>query len=308
MKALIAVVGVVFLVLMMPTAGVTVATSKTATTITTTKTATMESTQTPEEAYVAAEYLLSHSNPEVGLIYESEDAGKHWLGMGEMPEYSWNYQQTYWAYSDNFYASLALEPFNTMTAKTIAEKISEIPNQGQFLVVNGTKIREYREVKDIVIAETSNYIILTRTYTGKLNQPSLDYADELMYYALNQHLLGNSVEAKASFQKALDMWNGTCFVDEAIKPSSFNGVGAPTDSGYCANNRIGLALFVGKVLRATVPTSLSTVLWQMQLPNGGIASLSQNGKPIGSANCETTSLALLQFDYELVARLTATAI
>ncbi len=299
---MIAVVGVVFLVLMMPTAGVTVATSKTATTITTTKTAIMESTQIPEEAYVAAEYLLRHYNREVGLIYESEDEGKHWLSMGELPNYELTYQQTYWAYSDNLFASLALAPFNRTISENIAAKISMMPNQGEFLVLNGTIIREYRTVQDLVIERTSDYAIITRTYTGTITQPALGYADELMYYALNQHLLGNTVEAKVSFQKALDMWNGTCFVDEAVKPSDFNGIGAPTDSGYCANNRIGLALFVGKVLKVPVPSSLETVLWSMQLPNGGIASLSQNGKPIGSANTETTSLALLQFNYELVAR------
>ena len=39
----------------------------------------------------AVNYLISHFDPEVGLIYESEDTGAHWLKRVEYPDYHWRY-------------------------------------------------------------------------------------------------------------------------------------------------------------------------------------------------------------------------
>jgi len=247
----------------------------------------------------ATQYLSSHFSENVGLIYESEDSGTHWLRLSEFPSFSWSYQQTFWAYSDNLYASLALSPFNPSMAQEIATKIRAIPNVGEFLTVSGISVKEYREVQDVIIAQSPNFVILSRSYTGRIISPALNYADERMYYALSLYESGKNTEAKTQFQTAVNMWNGTCFVDAGVT-SSFKGVGAPTDAGFCANNRLGLALFVGKVLAVPVPNSVNTILWSMQIANGGIASLSQHGTPIGTANAETTSLALIQFNDELI--------
>ena len=47
---------------------------------------------------LAVSYLVGHYDKHVGLIYESEDNGTHWLG-------SWaTYRNTYWLYSDNLEA------------------------------------------------------------------------------------------------------------------------------------------------------------------------------------------------------------
>ena len=44
---------------------------------------------------LAVSYLVGHYDSHVGLIYESEDNGTHWLGPWA------TYRNTYWLYSDN---------------------------------------------------------------------------------------------------------------------------------------------------------------------------------------------------------------
>ena len=66
-------------------------------------------------------YLVSHFNRRVGLIYESEDAGIHWLKRLEFPSYHWHYNQTFWLYSDNLFAMYALEPWRPDISNAINE-------------------------------------------------------------------------------------------------------------------------------------------------------------------------------------------
>jgi hypothetical protein len=68
--------------------------------------------------------------------------------------------------------------------------------------------------------------------------------------------------------------------------------------GKYANYKLALILYASKVLSLTISnyTKIEDKLWSMQQSNGGITSLSDlNGNPIGSANTETTAMALLPY-------------
>ena len=118
------------------------------------------------------------------------------------------------------------------------------------------------------------------------------YGDTLIYQSLNSYLIGNRTEADYYFFKAYNMWDGKGIYDLATQ----------NESTY-ANFKLALILYASKVLNLTIGnyTQIEEKMWSMQQPNGGITSLADlNGNPIGSANAETTAMALLPYNNELV--------
>jgi hypothetical protein len=72
-----------------------------------------------------------------------------------------------------------------------------------------------------------------------------------------------------------------------------------------SNHKLALFLFTARALGITVPEEDSMLqhLWGMQNQYGGITSLAYaTGRPIGSSNTETTALALLIYNQELLAK------
>jgi hypothetical protein len=88
------------------------------------------------------------------------------------------------------------------------------------------------------------------------------------------------------------MWDGKGIYDLATQ-----------NDGKYANFKLALILYASKILNITIGnyTQIEDKLWSMQQSNGGITSLSDlNGNPIGSANAETTAMALLPYNNELI--------
>lgn len=88
----------------------------------------------------------------------------------------------------------------------------------------------------------------------------------------------------------------------------FNGKGLKNkafgETGYYANYKLALLLYASRVMGIELPNygEIEDLLWSKQSENGRtIISLSDpEGDPIGSANCETTSLTLLIYNDELI--------
>jgi len=81
---------------------------------------------------------------------------------------------------------------------------------------------------------------------------------------------------------------------------------ATKQNGTYANNKLALILYASKVLNIAIPNyaQIENKLWSMQQANGGITSLANlNGTRVGSANAETTAMALLPYDTELILRM-----
>ena len=242
----------------------------------------------------AEAYLTARFNSNLGLIYESDDSGTHWL-TGEYPAFHWRYNQTYWLYSDNFFASLALQADYPQISNLINASISRYqqPPSGVFEVVAGERIQlPLHAAEDYIVAEGANYVIMIRRHNS--TALALNWLDLWLYEALEYDLEGNSRSAQFLLRRAGTMWTGSGFWDLSY-----------LFTHTYSNHKLALFLFTAGALGIAVPGEdmMLEHLWNMQNRDGGIASLANaTGGPIGSSNTETTALTLLVYDHSLLAR------
>ena len=253
-------------------------------------------------------YLVSHFNPQIGLIYESEDKGTHWLKRIEFPSYHWHYNQTYWIYSDNLFAMYALEPWRPDIASVINETFLhyDLPFSNRFEAVIGTPIGNDRMARDLIINQTKNWVILIRIHNGTLANPLHHFADEMIYQALTDYYTGSTYLARMLVLSVYRMWNGTCLVDYGVTQTVLTPQNAPSDIRFCMNMKLALLLYASAVIGVNLPNfaQLEEHLWSMQKGNGGITTLSTgHGLPKGSANAETSALMLLLYNAKFIERL-----
>lgn len=191
----------------------------------------------------AAQYLLSHFSEQVGLVYESEDSGAHWLSE-EFPGYGWSYNRTFWLYSDNLFASLALAPFSDDHSKRIRETISKAgaPPSGLFEVVAGERIGEIRNPSDVILASTREYALLLRIHNGTRMDPSVVSVDTYCYEALNEFIRGDRERATSLIRKAASLWSPAGLVEESLLVD-----------GFRSNYKLALFLFVARVVQIDLP-------------------------------------------------------
>ena len=242
----------------------------------------------------AEQYLLNRLNPELGLIYESDDPGTHWL-TSEYPSFRWRYNQTYWLYSDNLLASLALQQDYPQASNEINASMNRYhqPPSGVFEVMYGERIQlPLHAAEDYIVAQDTNYVIMIRRHNA--TALAFNWMDLWMYEALEYDLQRNYASAEFLLQRAWTMWRGNGFWEWASLISQ-----------TFSNHKLALFLFTARALGITVPEedSMLAHLWSMQSADGGITSLSDfAGRPIGSANAETTALTILIYDQNLIAR------
>ncbi len=253
-------------------------------------------------------YLIGHFNPQVGLIYESEDQGVHWLKRIEFPFYHWHYNQTFWIYSDNLFAMYALEPWRPDIANLINETFRrfDLPFSNRFEAVIGAPIGNDRTARDLIMSQTKNWAILIRIHNGTYANPLNHFADEMIYQALTNYYTGSIYLARMLVLSVYQMWNGTCLVDYGVSQTVLSAQNAPSDIQFCMNMKLALLLYASEVIGVELPsfTQLEEHLWNMQKENGGITTLSTgHGIPTGSANAETSALTLLLYNSKLIERL-----
>jgi hypothetical protein len=242
----------------------------------------------------AEAYLVNHFNPSVGLIYESEDPGQHWL-TSELQSFHWKYNQTYWLYSDNFFTYLALQhdfpEISNQIRRTIDFYHQTLPNL--FEVVAGENIHlPLHNSQDIIIAKNENFVIMMRRH----NASSLalgTYVDFWMYEALEHALEGDLASAAFLVHQAEQLWfaNGLWDWSYTIYDHMFS------------NQKLALLIFTARAIGVHLEheSEMEAHLWSMQNNDGGIASLSYpSGKKAGSGNAETTALSILAYDNSLL--------
>jgi len=247
----------------------------------------------PAQVIKAADYLQKRFNPSLGLIYESEDPGTHWL-TSEFKDFKWKYRQTYWLYSDNLFAAYALEPFRPNIAAQIKDSLRRygIPSSGLFEIVVGDQIPTIRNAVDHIVESTPDYVVVARRHDSQVISYGL-YADLICYRALRSFLQGKTHEAYRMFRQAVSLWNG-----KGLDDWSFRIV-----DGFHSNQKLALLLYTAKVLKVESPifTEIERHLWSMQQDDGGLTALSNSeGKPMGSSNTETTALTLLIYNEALI--------
>jgi hypothetical protein len=237
---------------------------------------------------LAVSYLTGKYDSHVGLLYESEDNGTHWLGP-------WTtYHNTYWLYSDNLEALHVLKKFNPAIAENISKTYDryEFPkNTLLFGTLFGENIPDdIKDAENIAVVNTSESVVIYRRHQGSSSFPYHQWSDTLCYRALDEYQFGDKAKAKTILEEALDHWDGLGFKDHSTERD-----------GFYANYKIGLFLYVADKMNYTLPANtkadMERQMWRQQNPEtGGITSLADlNGQPIGSANVETTSLTLLPY-------------
>jgi hypothetical protein len=245
----------------------------------------------------AVDYLESHLDTKVGLVYESEDPGiQAASGL--------HYNQTFWIYSDNLIATWALKPFAEQESKIINDTIQSynLPPSEFFEVLFGDPIPlELLNETKLPINLTSDGMVMAEFHDEAVPLSQRDYGDTLIYESLNEFLRGNRTGAEEYFHDAYQMWDGKGIFDKAT--STENGV-------FYANYKIALVLYAAKVLNVNSSvyvnlTEMEDTLWSMQSPaTGGITALADaNGNLSGFANAETTSMTLLVYNSELISRM-----
>jgi hypothetical protein len=242
----------------------------------------------------AEAYLVSQLNPNLGLVYESNDPGTHWL-RSEYPNFHWRYDQTYWLYSDNLFASLALQKDYPEISSEINASINRYqqPASGVFEVVEGERIQlPLHAAGDYIVAPNTSYVITIRRHNS--TALAFNWLDLWMYEALEYDLEGNYASAQFLLRRAETMWRGNGLWEWSfLLTHTFS------------NHKLALFLFTARALGITVPEEdiMLQHLWSMQNQYGGITSLSDAaGRPIGSSNTETTALTLLIYDQNLLAK------
>jgi hypothetical protein len=248
----------------------------------------------------------------VGLIYESEDSGQHWLNItandGYQGKYDWHYNQTFWLMSDNIIAMYALLPWRP----DISQKINatyqryNTPSSNHFESLFGQPVMQDAIANDYIVNSTRTSAVLIRVHNGTVFYND-QHADALIYHALSLHYLGREVEARTEYNTALNMFNSTCVVDPGVLQTQIlHPWEAPSDISNCMNMKISLLLYGAEVLNVTLPnfSRIEQLLWSMQQANGGITTLADgHGNRKGSANAETTALTLLIYNQALITRL-----
>jgi hypothetical protein len=249
-----------------------------------------------ENVAKAETYLLNHFNPSLGLIYESEDPGQHWLSH-EMTDYRWRYDQTYWLYSDNLFAYLALRHDFPQISDRIRDAVNSYkqPPSELFEVLTGQRVRlPLHNAQDFIVAANQDDVIMIRRH----NATSLAfgvYVDFWMYLALERALEGNLAGAVSLVRQAEFLWRGNGLWDWSFTIYDH----------MFSNQKLALLIFAERAIGVNLEheSEMEAHLWSMQNKDGGVASLSYpNGTKAGSANAETTALAILMNDQTLLSR------
>lgn len=244
----------------------------------------------------AEAYLLRNFNPELGLIYESDDQGTHWL-RGEFPEFSWGYNQTYWLYSDNLFAYLALRRHHPQVSRRIREAIETYgqPPSGLFEVVGAERVRlPFHDALDFIVEKSPNHVVVIRRHNSTFFVLG-NYVDFWMYEALEFALEGKLDNAAFLLRRAEVLWRGNGLWDWSFT----------VHDQMFSNQKLALLLFTARAVGypLTNRDRMERHLWSMQNDDGGVASLSDpRGVKTGSSNVETTALSVLIYDEDLTSK------
>ncbi len=244
---------------------------------------------------MAVDYLKSHFNQTVGLIFESEDTGIKTMGG-----LNYSHNQIYWIYSDNIIATWALKPYESQMSAQINQTIQSYNlSQSNFFEVLFGKTISMNSSNAVqrVIKQPPNLVIMAEFHNSSTPLLWKKYGDTLIYQSLNLYLRGNRTGAEYYFDKAYKMWDGKGIYDLSTEKDI---------EGNYANYKLALILFASKVLDLNIVnyTQIEDKLWSMQQSNGGITSLAKpDGNPTGSANAETTALTLLPYNDDLISRM-----
>jgi hypothetical protein len=211
--------------------------------------------------------------------------------VGLLPEFRGS--QVYWLFHDNYLAAKVLDRTEPRMSEVIRETIRGfgVTGSGKIEILFGeTKkplpFRHYRleEVKRI-----GKKIIRTEIVGAKVHDDWERYSD-LLFMAAIAEVGRDKDKALGHFEMGMKTWDGTGIRDRVNEK----------DRLY-ATYKLALALIAAARLdrKPKDRAKMLVRLLAMQRQDGGfVTDYNAQGKPVGQANVETTSLAILALDGE----------
>lgn len=221
--------------------------------------------------------------------------GRQFLGdmfnptFGLLPEFRGS--NVYWLYHDNYLAAKVLVASHPELARQIHKAIQGhgVTEFGKIEILFGEvkqplpfRHPELKEVKRVGTKVVKTEIVTDRVFKGWQQ-----YADLLLLAALAL-AEEDAPEAKHCFRQAMAMWDGKGLKDKVTQAG-----------GKYAAYKLALAIIAAGRLRqhpSPLEAILDRLLFQQNRVGGWITDYTGDGKRVGFANVETTSLALLAID------------
>jgi len=209
--------------------------------------------------------------------------------LGLLPEYQG--AKVYWLYHDNYLATKVLESSHSDLSKRIQKAIQgyDITESGKIEIVFDEAKRPlpFRHPELIEVKRTGAKIVKTEILTDREFRGWEEYADLLLLASMALSK-SNAAEARQRFEQGLAMWDGMGIKDRVTE-----------HTGQYAVYKLALAVIAARRLKQQ-PTAVNAIierLLKQQAKNGGwITDYAADGKPVGLANVETSSLAVLALD------------
>lgn len=232
--------------------------------------ATAEEVRSIDRGY---QFLIGLMDPDLDLLPEFPGASVFWL------------------YHDNYLAAKVLAESHPQFSKRIKTAIRQRgANQSgkiEILFDEATEPLPLRQYQLVNLKKVGDKTIRTERVTDQLMMGWEAYAD-LRFFAAIALAESKPQAAQQQLAAGLKMWDGHGFNDPATK-----------HLGIYATYKLALAAIAASKLKQLddLPPTLVPKLRKMQAKSGGwITDYRSDGTPIGKANVETTSLAILALE------------
>ena len=210
---------------------------------------------------------------------------------GLLPEFRGS--KVYWLYHDNYLAAKVLERTEPDLARKIRDAIKGLGVTGsgkiEILFDEAKKPLPFRHYKLEEVKRIDEKIIRTEVVGEEVHEDWQRYSD-LLFMAAIAEAGRDKEKALGYFQAGMKTWDGKGIRDRASEKG-----------GLYATYKLALALIAGARLdrKPGEKAGMLERLLAMQREDGGfVTDYDAQGKPVGQANVETTSLAVLALDGE----------
>ena len=228
---------------------------------------------------------------------DAAGAGRRFLAslfdpaLGLLPEFPGS--KVYWLYHDNYLAAKVLERTEPKMAAKIRDAIKGfgVTGSGKIEILFGEagKPLPFRHYKLEDVKRIGEKIIRTEVVGEKVHGDWERYAD-LLFMAAIAEAGRDKGKALVHFEAGMKTWDGTGIRDVATEKG-----------GLHATYKLALALIAGGRLdpkHGDRPKMRERLLAMQRQDGGFVTDYDAGGKPVGQANVETTSLAVLALDGE----------
>jgi hypothetical protein len=209
--------------------------------------------------------------------------------LGLLPEYRG--ATVYWLYHDNYLAAKALARTDPALARKIRATIRGygVGESGKIEILFGeaSKPLPFRRYRLVDVKRVGDRLVRTEVAGKEVFRGWEEYAD-LRFLAAIASAPTDPVQARRHFEEGMRLWDGVGFRDRVARRD-----------GKYATYKVALALLAAAKLkvRPNEQKALVERLLKQQGEGGGWATeYDQESGPLGQANVETSSLAVLALD------------